>query len=280
MASSSRSLRRRTVMGLAALPAAALLLVVNPLQAGAAPAGNNGTVKIDGAEFDTHPDNEPHVGCEFQVDFYGFDKGDYNAKVTFTAQAPTGKGEVLKAGTAFIGGDDNSGGGSQAGLDAEEKYDLTEALSSGDYPEHPQQGFHVKLTVNAPGSQGNDTKHKVFWVKGCTTQPSSNTTAPTTTRVTGNTSGNTETSSNPNTPAKAGVGTNVLGETLTNNPAATPGAAVEGNNVAQPDGTAPASNLAATGAPVGMSLLVAAIALTLGALATHFGKRQPALPQN
>ena len=40
------------------------------------PPGNNGTIKIDDVEFDDHPNNEPHVGCTFQVDFYGFDKGD------------------------------------------------------------------------------------------------------------------------------------------------------------------------------------------------------------
>ena len=39
------------------------------------PAGDNGTVKIDGVVFDEAPDNQPHVGCVFQVDFYGFDKG-------------------------------------------------------------------------------------------------------------------------------------------------------------------------------------------------------------
>ena len=32
---------------------------------------------------------------------------------------------------------------------------------------HPIQGYHVKLTVNAPGSIGADTKYKVFWVTGC-----------------------------------------------------------------------------------------------------------------
>ncbi len=34
---------------------------------------------------------------------------------------------------------------------------------------HPQQGYHVKLTIHAPGSQGADTKHKVFWVEPCET---------------------------------------------------------------------------------------------------------------
>ena len=43
------------------------------------------------------------------------------------------------------------------------------------------KGFHVKLTIHADGSQGADTKHKVFWVQPCevpTTPPS---TAPTST---------------------------------------------------------------------------------------------------
>lgn len=40
------------------------------------PPGNNGTIKVDDLPFDDHPDNEPHVGCTFQADFYGFDEGD------------------------------------------------------------------------------------------------------------------------------------------------------------------------------------------------------------
>jgi hypothetical protein len=134
------------------------------------PPGNNGTVKIDRAPFDSHPDNESHVGCKFEVDFYGFDKGDLDAQVTFTVQPPTGKGEVLLTDKISIGEDDNSGGGSEAGLDASREYDLTSELV-GRYTEHPQQGYHVKLTVHADGSQGGDTKHKVFWVSGCASNP-------------------------------------------------------------------------------------------------------------
>ena len=62
---------------------AAVIGAAGPAGAQADPPGNNGTVKIDGVEFDDHPDNEPHVGCEFQVDFYGFDEGDLYADVTF-----------------------------------------------------------------------------------------------------------------------------------------------------------------------------------------------------
>ncbi len=55
---------------------------------------------------DNHPDNEPHVGCTFEVDFYGFDEGDLWAEVIFEAHPPTGHG-VLLTDTVFIGEDDN-----------------------------------------------------------------------------------------------------------------------------------------------------------------------------
>jgi len=134
------------------------------------PPGNNGTIKVDGEAFDDAPDNEPHVGCTFQIDFYGYDEGDLNADVTFTAYPPTptgGPGAVLLTDEVFIGEDDNSGGGSEAGLDASETYTLD---LSGIQP-HPVQGYHVELTINAEGSQGADVKHKVFWVTGCGSTP-------------------------------------------------------------------------------------------------------------
>jgi hypothetical protein len=105
------------------------------------PSGNNGTIKIDDTPFDDHPNNEPHVGCVFQVDFYGYDEADLDASETYTLD--------------FTG-----------------------------IEPHPNQGFHVKLTINAEGSQGADVKHKVFWVTGC---------APTTTNGATSTSGATTT---------------------------------------------------------------------------------------
>src|SRR4029450_830057 len=88
------------------------------------PPGNNGTVKIDGVAFDDDPDNEPHVGCVFQVDFYGFDGGDLFADVTFEVHPPTGNPAVLLEDEVFIGEDDNSGGGSGAGAGAAAASDL------------------------------------------------------------------------------------------------------------------------------------------------------------
>ena len=140
------------------------------------PPGDNGTVKIDGVAFDDHPDNQPHVGCEFEVDLYGFDQGDLDATVTFDAVAPTAGGELLTDELAI--GEDAAGGGTD--LDAHRAYDLTDALAA--IEPHPEQGWHVKLTVHAEGSQGADTKFKVFWVEGCeTTPPTTNPPGPTTT---------------------------------------------------------------------------------------------------
>ncbi len=165
------------------------LLVVGSLTlaqtAGAAtnPPGNNGTIKVDNEPFDDAPNNEPHVGCTFQVDFYGYDEGDLNADVTFTAHPPTGDEQVLLTDRVFIGQDDNSGGGSEAGLDASKTYTLD---LTGIEP-HPNQGVHVKLTIHAEGSQGADTKYKVFWVTGCETPPTTSTTVGQTTTTVGQT---------------------------------------------------------------------------------------------
>jgi hypothetical protein len=157
---------RFVAVAMAATFVGALSLLANSALAAPNPPGNNGTIKVDREPFDTAPDNEPHVGCTFQVDFYGYDEGDLNADVIFEAWAPTQResdSQVLLTDTVFIGEDSNAGGGSEAGLDAEKTYTLD---LTGITP-HPQQGVHVKLTIHADGSQGADVKHKVFWVTGC-----------------------------------------------------------------------------------------------------------------
>jgi hypothetical protein len=196
--------------------------LAGPAVAQADPPGNNGTVKIDGEAFDDHPDNEPHVGCVFQVDFYGFDAGDLEATVLFEAIPPTAGDAVPPgAGTELLSdvvpiGEDAAGGGTD--LDASRTYDLTAALA-GIEPQ-AQQGWHVQLTVHAEGSQGADTKFKVFWVSGCgsTSTTSSSTTSSsvpgstttstpgsTTTTLGGSTSSTTPGGSMPSTSAPGGV---------------------------------------------------------------------------
>lgn len=129
------------------------------------PAGNNGTVKIAGpGDAVGHPSNNPQPGCTFLVEWFGFDQGaDVVSTVTFAPQAPTS--DVVLSGTApaqvFVGGDPAGGG---TDLDGRQAYTVT---FQGE--PHPQQGYHVKLTVATPYSLGNDTKSKVFWVEPCAT---------------------------------------------------------------------------------------------------------------
>jgi hypothetical protein len=140
------------------------------------PPGANGTVKIDGVPFDSAPDNQPHVGCIFQVDFYGFDMGDYNADVVFSIQPPSGKFREIPFEDPSSGifgaygnphpfiGEDPAGGGTD--VDAQETYDLNMAVYRAE--QHPNQGWHIKLAVTAPQANGKmATKYKVFWVRDC-----------------------------------------------------------------------------------------------------------------
>ena len=242
--------RRNKLLGM--LVVAALVGVVTLLSglASAAPnpPGNNGTIKIDDVPFDDAPDNEPHVGCEFQVDFYGYDEGDLDAAVTFEAHPPTGERQVLLTDTVFIGEDDNRGGGSEAGLDASQTYTLDLA---GIEP-HPVQGVHVKVTINAEGSQGADVKHKVFWVTGCGPGPTS-TTKPGATSTSGAT-----TTTKPGATSTSG-GTSTSGATSTSGETTTT-AAVGGSSSSAPSGPG-GGELPFTGAGGAMPLLAVGLAL-------------------
>ncbi len=142
------------------LALATLFLAAGPLSF-ANPPGNNGTVKVDGVPFDDAPNNEPHPGCSFQIDFYGYEDGNLAATLTFEGIPPTGGGTLATDSISI--GQDAAGGGTD--LDASRTYDLTAALSN--VQPHLRQGYHVKLTVHADGSIGSDVKHKVFWVQAC-----------------------------------------------------------------------------------------------------------------
>ncbi len=134
------------------------------------PPGNNGTVKIAPlGEMDGIANNTPHVGCDLQVEWYGFDEGaDVVSRVSFAMQAPTGDVGLTVDGPSevFVGEDPASGAGQDP--DGVQAYTL-----SFDGAPHPQQGYHVKLTVNTPRSNGSDVKHKVFWVEDCEDSSSS-----------------------------------------------------------------------------------------------------------
>ena len=152
----------------AVLVALGLVVATGPMALAANPPGNNGTVKVDGTDVNKQSNaNEPHVGCDFSLEWYGFDANAVSA-VTFETQPPTGS-RVLLNGVVQLDGDDNSGGGSPAGLDGVAFYHL-QFDPTLDHLQ-PNQGYHVYLTVNTTGSQGSDVKHKVFWVTGCEAPP-------------------------------------------------------------------------------------------------------------
>ena len=180
------------------------------------PAGNNGTVKIAPlGEMDSIPNNTPHPGCTFQVEWYGYDEGaDIVSTVSFAMQAPT-KDVALAVdgpGSVFVGGDPASGAGTDTGLDGREAY----TLSFTGEP-HPKQGYHVKLTVATPRSKGNDTKTKVFWVEPCEsgsdTGDDSGTGTSTDTETPGTTGTETDSDS-----AESGDDTEVLGTQASTGP--------------------------------------------------------------
>jgi hypothetical protein len=146
--------------GAVALPAAA-----DPDGSGD-PAGNNGTVKIT-PHAGGDGENTAHVSCDFDIEWYGFDEGaDVVSTVVFTMQAPTGDVGLSGAepSQVFVGGDPAGGAGND--FDGEATYTLGFAGGAD-----PQQGYHVKVSVHTPGSQGADTKHKVFWVQPCDETP-------------------------------------------------------------------------------------------------------------
>ncbi|MGZ4453173.1 MAG: hypothetical protein ACXVDH_00395 [Nocardioides sp.] len=138
--------------------------------AGGDPPGNNGTVKIAAlGDLDRIPNNTPHPGCSFEVQWYGFDGGsDVVSTVSFTPQAPTRDVTISVDGPTSVpvGEDAASGAGTATGLDAVQAYTLS---FSGGAP--AKQGYHVRLTVATPRSLGNDTKTKVFWVEPCDAAP-------------------------------------------------------------------------------------------------------------
>jgi LPXTG-motif cell wall-anchored protein len=256
---------RLFVMVAALIVAAGVMLLGGGVAAAAPnPPGNNSTIKVDREPFDDHPDNQPHVGCVFQVDFYGYDEGALFANVTFESHPPTGPVVTLLTDTVFIGEDDNSGGGSEAGLDASETYTLD---FTGIEP-HPNQGFHVKLTVHADGSQGADTKYKVFWVTGCGPGQSTTTTSGTTTTTT---SGGTTTTSGETT-TSTGPSSSVGGPTTT-----MPGSSVGGSNASAGGGGGASGTggvgLASTGSNA-VALLAAGLSILGIGVATLLGVRR------
>jgi hypothetical protein len=252
--------RLRRAAAAAFLVAGSVIILATMSLAGTAaadPKGNNGTVKIDGVALQDGQANEPHVACQFAVEFYGYDKGDLKASVTFELQSPTKRAsgsQVLLTDTLPIGGDPAGGG---TDLDASKLYTLD---FTGVTP-HATQGYHVKVTIHADGSRGADTKHKVFWVQPCVTTTTTTTTAPPTTTTT--TAATTTTStSTPTTPTTVTTAAVLPQQQTTTTTAPT---AVLGEQITRPETTLPRTGSGASrlGLIGGSALLLGGLALLL-----------------
>jgi hypothetical protein len=130
-------------------------------------ASNTGTVKIDGVLFDNVQDNEPHPGCIFKLQFFGFPEGT-DASYQFAVYPPTsntnGPGTLIEP-PGVVDLTLPAPGLRKLNLNTG-KIDLRDGLTAAGVSPHPIQGFHVKLTVTTPGGH----KYKVFWVE-CQTNP-------------------------------------------------------------------------------------------------------------
>lgn len=130
-------------------------------------ASNPGTVKIDGVPFDLVQNNEPHPGCDFELQFFGFPEGT-NVGYHFAVYPPTsntnGPGTLVSP-PGKVSVTLPAPGVHKLNLDTG-SIDLSQGLANAGVSAQPQQGFHVKLTVDTPGGH----KYKVFWVE-CQVNP-------------------------------------------------------------------------------------------------------------
>jgi hypothetical protein len=147
-----------------------------------APPGNNATIKINNVPVD-NVNNDPHITCPFRLSLYNFDSGagvSNAALVTFVAQPPSGKNLSLPPSL----GDSSF---TFPGPDAFEDYSFDPLALQAALFNQPQQGYHVKVTVEVTSTGGTHgkgkpnkpkvtTKHKVFWL---TCDPAAGTPTPT-----------------------------------------------------------------------------------------------------
>jgi hypothetical protein len=254
-------------------------------ESGHNPPGNNGTVKIHDDYGDTALHNVPHVDCDFAVAFWGFDT-DQTLNVSFAGQAPTGKDTPLTVTGAAtsITSPDEAGGGQDYDGELDFSADQLDLASLGD--PHPQQGYHVKLSVDTGEPGGH--KYKVFWLQPCAPAgaPSASGTTTQTPETQTPETQTPQTQSGSDTPD-----TGVLGETVTKPPATSAGnsagSASTSQNAAVPtevlgqhfsrnnSAAAPtAASLPFTGAEIGGLAAAAALALGAGAALTVAGRRR------
>ena len=189
------------VSGALALAGGAAAGAQSSSDAGNQPPGNNGTIKIHRTDTDQEDHaNEPHVGCEFRVEFFGFDGYANTSEMSFSLWSPTRPDQPTMYTRHVDLTVDNRVSGAE--WDHEETFTAAQIIGTNDVEPHARQGYHVKLTVETDDSapQGATVKHKVFWMQPCET-------ATTTTVAQGSTTTTTAVGGNTTTTTAAGGST-------------------------------------------------------------------------
>lgn len=209
---------------------------------GQAPAGNNGTIKVDGYTMDPGQDNDAHVACGFSVSFFGYDAGSQHASITVTPWSPTAGGHPATYTTSWT--TPSRTGGNQFDANYQVSAADVAAIFSGVAPAH--QGYHARIEAEVSGSRGSDDKFKMVWIKPCSN------TAPTAgSGVAGSTTPGTTsgpTSGSTTAPSTGGTTTGAAtGASLTAPPAAIPSAATPSGAPGTATGTGAAGTATASG---------------------------------
>jgi hypothetical protein len=115
---------------------------------------NSGTIKIASLGSDTHPEDEPHPGCAFRVDFYGFREGWLTTEVSL--QPPSGR-QFLDSARVHIS-EDGRGNEYQTSI----AFDMMERLRAID---GQAERFHILVDARRDDARGNGSKTKVLWLE-------------------------------------------------------------------------------------------------------------------
>lgn len=108
-----------------------------------------GTIKIEETEFgDSDNPNEVKVGCDFALEFYGFDKG--RVPVTFRLQPPSGT-RVIESRIAYV---DRARGNRLSGT---LRVDLTRELAGVAPAQAADYDYKVRVDAEVKSSEGNDS---------------------------------------------------------------------------------------------------------------------------
>lgn len=113
---------------------------------------NSGTIKVSAIGTPADPSNEPHPGCAFRVDLYGFRAAQYD--LTISLHAPTGSGELLSDSITVT--EDAQGNE----LNLTRTYDVAELL-----PASEDGRWHLRVELKKEGSPGNGAKTKMLWLE-------------------------------------------------------------------------------------------------------------------